>query len=138
MRKAGYSQQLLKTGSAGRANTILNLDGYRKTQYDFFANRVTQLILENDIKCLVGAGDFIAGLKHNLHLRGEVYAGFNYDTQEELAADLVAGVMLKVFRARFEKKIDGSRKKFTPRTIEGLLGDALLWFYYIEGNHDKW
>src|SRR3989338_1081990 len=112
--------------------------GYRKTQYDFFANRVPQLILENDIKCLVGAGDFIAGLKHNLHLRGEVYAGFNYNIQEELAADLVASVILKVFRARLEKKISSLGKKPTPQAIERLVRDALLLFYYIEGNHDKW
>ncbi|OGZ61976.1 MAG: hypothetical protein A3H51_00055 [Candidatus Spechtbacteria bacterium RIFCSPLOWO2_02_FULL_38_8] len=112
--------------------------GYRKTQYQYFINRVPELILQHNVKCLAGAGDFIAGLKHNLHLRGEIYAGFDYSTQEELAADLIAGAMLKVFRVRFKNEVDKYKKKFTPKVIEELVRAALLLFYYIEGNHDKW
>lgn len=124
------------------SDTILSFGclhaGYNRTQYQYFVERVPQLILQHGVQTLVGAGDFIAGLKHNLHLRGEVYAGTNYTDHEKMAAELVAHVIMKVFRERFDLAVSRANGTLTEARLVKKVKKALLRFNFIEGNHDKW
>lgn len=111
------------------------------TDYNFFLNELPQQILRENVRTLIGAGDFIEGLKHNLILRGEVYGSADYTRQETMAGHLVAAVMLKVFKERFEEKFSSlkwSRRKISSRDIRGLIIESLISFYYIAGNHCLW
>ena len=112
--------------------------GYLSTQYRWWVNRLPELILENGATILVGCGDYIAGLKHNLHLRGEVFAGFNYTQQEKLAARLVGSVMFKVFDARLTKALSSRQRRPSEAVLTAAVEAALLEFLFFEGNHDKW
>lgn len=109
------------------------------TDHEFFVNEFPAIILENEAKVLLGLGDFIKGLKHNLIERGEVIGGLNYTFQEAFAAHLVAEVILKVFKARFQKALEPlGEKQLTAEELKALVADALLTFVYIRGNHDEW
>lgn len=113
--------------------------GYEMTQYDYFVHTVPELILRYGVTTLVGAGDYIAGLKHNLHLRGEIIGGMNYTQQQDTAAWLKALVILKVFRARFEQTLKKNKDKIgDPDFIRAVVNDALLRYLFWLGNHDKW
>ncbi len=113
--------------------------GYLRVQYEWFLKELPRLILQYDIERLVGAGDYIAGTKHNLVPRGEVFRGLNNTKQEKLAAEMVLIVIMKVFQARFEKirrkkwKGDGSKK-----LLRSIIEESLISFSYWQGNHDKW
>lgn len=109
------------------------------TEFEFVVETLPKLILEQETSVLIGAGDFIQGLKHDLANRGEVIAGFNYTQQETLAAYLVGSVILKVFRTRFEESLKHfQRRKPSADELTAITHTALLRFLYREGNHDAW
>ncbi|MEX0877740.1 MAG: hypothetical protein WDZ40_02635 [Candidatus Spechtbacterales bacterium] len=113
--------------------------GYRTSQYKWFLERTVSTILERGIQSLVGCGDFIAGLKHNLDFRGELLPGANnYNIQEEFAARLNAAVMVRVFRERFDVCLARKRKTPDEKTMREMVNSALIHFYYTAGNHDAW
>jgi len=100
--------------------------GSVNTDYRFFVDYLPQIILDWKAKFLIGAGDFIEGLEHNLIEKGEVYGGMDYTEQEKLAAKLVAKVIMEVFRKRFQYR----------KSVSSAVKNALLTFVYTEGNHD--
>src|SRR3989344_660363 len=109
------------------------------SQYRFFVEQVPELIIRQGIKFLVGAGDYIEGLKHNLILRGEVLGAMNYTDQETFAAKLVGAVMVKVFRSRFEKLMKSKKRKRPSREkLEGMVKRSMLDYLHWRGNHDEW
>ena len=95
-----------------------------------------KVILRSGAKILVGAGDFIEGLKHDLILK-EVYLGMDYTRQEKFSALVVAEVMIRVFKERFMEAFS-RRKRWNKDEIRQLVDDALLNFIYISGNHCEW
>ena len=109
------------------------------SQYRFFVEEVPEIILRHGIQFLVGAGDYIEGLKHNLVLRGEVLGAMNYTDQETFAAKLVGAVMVRVFRAYFDKWIKTKkRKRFSQAELTHMVEVALIGFLHWRGNHDEW
>ncbi|MEA3249736.1 MAG: hypothetical protein U9Q03_05285 [Patescibacteria group bacterium] len=114
----------------------------------YFLKHMPQRILDHDATILVGAGDFVEGLAHNLAQRGEVHPAFwNLRLQEELSGTMVAKVTLDVFRARFPAALErfkeriGKRKlsnKEKDRELHVAIDEALLQNVMIEGNHDEW
>lgn len=112
------------------------------TEYRFFLEEVPKLILQHRVQTLVGAGDFIQGLEHDLDKRGEVILGLNYTQQEYFAAKLVGEVLLHVFRERFRKALPKPSKSGKPRVnrpgLQKLIEASLVSFLYQEGNHDAW
>lgn len=111
--------------------------GYETTQYAWWSREVPKLIVRHGVKTVVGAGDYIAGLKHNLHLRGEVIAGMNYTEQQGLAARMIAVAFFKAFRILFDR---GAKAIQNPNlhAIEKLADTSLVTFNFYQGNHDKW
>ena len=103
------------------------------SDYEYFVDEMPKFIERECATILVGAGDFVEGLKHGLIERGEVIAGMNYTVQEKMAARMVAKVLLKVFEARFR----GEGIK-TSKRLKVAIKKALLDFIYIPGNHDEW
>jgi len=110
------------------------------TEYEFFLNRVPELILESGTNVLAIAGDLIQGLYHYLTLRGEVVPGFeSYTYQEELSGRLCAQVMLKVFRERFRGAFANfSSRKPSDEELRSLISACLILFLFRRGNHDDW
>ena len=107
--------------------------GSVNSDYRYFVDELPGFIERECATLLVGAGDFIEGLKHNLVERGEVIAGMNYTEQEKFAARMIAKVLLKVFATRF--KGEGIK---TSIKMGRAIKKALLDFVYIPGNHDEW
>ena len=114
--------------------------GYRTVQYRWFVEHLPEIILREGITTLVGCGDNIAGLKHNLLQRGEVIGSMsNYTLQEKLAGNMVAEVMMRVFRARVEEQLAHLKgRKPSERQMRKIATGALLHFRHWRGNHDKW
>ncbi len=109
------------------------------TEYKFFVNAIPEFMLRHNVNILVGCGDFIEGLKHDLNLRGEVINGTNYTDHEALAARLVGTVIVKVFKERFTAELGKhSGRALSPAALTRILDKALLRFFYIDGNHDEW
>ena len=106
------------------------------TDYDFFVNEVPKVMLARGSKILVGAGDFIEGLKHDLILK-EVYGGLDYTRQEKFSASLVAEVLLRVFKGYFSP-LKASRGRVSDEILRGWVNDSLPTFIYISGNHCQW
>lgn len=113
------------------------------TDYIGFLKIIPKTVLERNASILVGAGDFINGIKHNLVLRGETYGGLNNTQQERLAGEILAKVTMDVFKVRFKEQL----KKLRPKIVAGKLTQyqlqkaiqsALLWNVIIPGNHDLW
>lgn len=111
--------------------------GGRYCDAEYFVRDVPDLILRWKANGLVGSGDFIEGLKHNLLERGEVFGGLNNTLQERLAGLLVGMVMLKVFKERFAVAIKG-KENFSQDELRAVVMDALITFLYTHGNHDEW
>jgi len=103
------------------------------SDYEYFVNEMVEFIIRERATLLVGAGDFIEGLKHNLVERGEVIAGMNYTVQEKMSARMVSTVLLKVFARWFS-----SEGITTGRKMKSAIKKALVGFVYIPGNHDEW
>ena len=106
------------------------------TDYKFFLEELPKVILRSGAKILVGAGDFIEGLHHDLILK-EVYLGMNYTRQEKFSALVVAEVMVRVFEQRFKEAFK-HRKRWNKDELRQIIDDALLNFIYISGNHCEW
>jgi len=125
-----------------REDTILGFGclhaGSVFSEYRFFVEKVPQLAIEHGVNVLVGAGDFIEGLQHDLDKRGEVMRGWNYTDQETLAAREVAAVMGKIFKARFERLLNGRKRKPSQEELWQAVDSCLIRFLYREGNHDGW
>lgn len=117
--------------------------GCKWTDMKFFSDEMPQSMLKHDDQYLIGVGDFIEGLYHSLRERGEIILGrldyANYTVQEELAAYLVARVLLTVFEARLKEEIKKlSKKKLTSKKTVELAEKSLPTHLYIEGNHCGW
>lgn len=114
--------------------------GYKTSQRKWFKREVAKISLLHRIKNIVGAGDFIAGLKHELDLRGEVVSGMaNYTRQEDLAARTIAIPMLEAFRVRFDLLWKSKpRGRPNEKWLKAAVDEALQNFLYYWGNHDKW
>lgn len=114
--------------------------GSRETDYQFFMNEVPKVILKQNSHILVDAGDTKEGLKHDLDKKGEILPGLANNTrQEKYAANMVGGVIFKVFQERFATLIgDCDREKLTPEKVYDMVKKSLLTFIYILGNHDLW
>lgn len=110
------------------------------SEYRFFVNEVPQLMLRRGSNVLIGAGDIIEGLEHDLDRRGEVMPGFNnWTVQEMLASHLVCEVMIKVFKARLDEALKATKTgKLFGRRLEKAVNAFLPTFLWIEGNHDAW
>lgn len=113
--------------------------GSVETDYNFFVNRVPEIILEQNAQLFVGAGDIIEGNEHDLMIKGEIVAGANNTAQEKWAANMVGMVMAKVFKARFDQAMKNlDKNKFTQENIIELVRLSLIAFNVIPGNHDLW
>ena len=125
-----------------REDVLLNFGclhaGSIYSEYEFFLKNVPQFILQRGANVLVGAGDLIEGLEHDLDKRGESMRGWNYTDQENLAAKLIGRVMLRVFKARLTKAAETFKKKPSARKLKSLVESSLITFLYREGNHDTW
>lgn len=115
----------------------------KHTDMKFFRDEFPNHILEHNVNILIGCGDFIEGLKHDLMTRGEIYGGrryvFNYTNQEKLSAYLVSQVISKVFRARIDSFLKSANiSKASQAELELEVKKALLTFIYIPGNHCEW
>ncbi len=106
--------------------------------YRYLLDTLPRVILERNATILVGAGDFVEGIKHSLLLKGEVYGGLNVTAQETLAGEIMAKVVIDVFRERFQKALAQMPGKPAPDQITRLVGDSLLTVVMIPGNHDLW
>ncbi|MBI2634942.1 MAG: hypothetical protein HYW79_00090 [Parcubacteria group bacterium] len=114
---------------------------YTTTDYQHFVLKYPEIILAHKVKTLIGLGDFVAGLKHDLMHRGEIIGSLNETDHQIFAAELVATIIFKSFRKRFEDAL----LKFTtvkPTVVElkSIVADPLVLvdFIYIVGNHDAW
>lgn len=111
----------------------------RDTVHEYMTTEVPRRILQHGVTTLVGAGDFIEGLEHDLDKKGEIIAGADYTKQEETAAHLVGEAMLRVFENRFSQKLATLKKsELKADDALSLVKSALLQFSYIPGNHDEW
>lgn len=115
----------------------------KHTDMRYFRDEVPKIIVENDIGYLLGVGDFIEGLKHNLLLRGEVYGSrehaSNYDWQESLAAYLCGSVIVKVFKHRFTVNFEANKSKaLNIQALTEMVKSSFIKFLFIPGNHCEW
>lgn len=111
------------------------------TDYQFFTQTLPAYLIEQRADILVGAGDFIEGLKHDLMLRGETIGNANYSKQEKWAAQMVARVILKVFRYRLNQEIQSLSTPSLPalnEMVPQLINKCLMQFIFIPGNHCDW
>lgn len=115
--------------------------GYTTTDYEHFVSKYPEIILNYNVKTLIGLGDFVAGLKHDLMHRGEIIGGLNETEQQTFAAELIATVIFKAFKKRFEDALSKfTDTKPTVEQLKSIVMDPLVLvvFIYIIGNHDAW
>ena len=108
------------------------------TDYKFIVDYMPEIILKRGVNLLVGAGDWVIGLAHDVLVKGEVYGGFNETTQEQLAAYTWGTVILKVFKERFEKALSQLTEKPSLDELKKIITEVLVLLVYIPGNHDEW
>lgn len=128
---------------ACQQDTLLNFGclhaGSVFTEYQFFVHDVPKIMLRQGSQVLVGCGDLIEGLEHDLDKRGETMAGMNYTDMERLAAWMICQVMSQVFEARFDQALQNFKEKAPNRKqLRSLVKECLVTFLYREGNHDAW
>lgn len=112
--------------------------GYTTTDYEYVIKEFPRVMLEHDVKVLCGLGDFIAGLHHDFMCSGETFGQLNNTEQEQLAADILATVLFRVFEKRFAGKIGKNAVKISREELERIVSECLVLFIYICGNHDLW
>ncbi|OHA02393.1 MAG: hypothetical protein A3I44_06420 [Candidatus Sungbacteria bacterium RIFCSPLOWO2_02_FULL_51_17] len=114
--------------------------GSIETDIEFFVNEVPKIILANKATVFVGAGDHIEGMSHNLDKKGELIAGFNNHTlQEMFSAHTTGTVIIKVFNERFRAAmLKLGDKKPSEEKLRGMINEFLLLYMFIPGNHDCW
>ena len=112
----------------------------RHTAHRFMLDEVPKLMLEHDIRHLIGGGDFIEGRAHGIPENGELLLGADYVEQENFAAELVANALLRVFKQRLQGLVKNADKKlFTDdAAVFNFVKLTLPDFWYISGNHDEW
>ncbi|MEK7516903.1 MAG: hypothetical protein AAB562_04900 [Patescibacteria group bacterium] len=109
------------------------------TDYFHLLEAISREMLAHDANILVNAGDSIEGLAHNMLECEQVYGGFIITRQEMLAGILFSEVILKVFKVRFEKLLEGKNlKNLSKEETVQLVLTALVTYIYIMGNHDLW
>lgn len=113
--------------------------GYTTTDYEHFIKKYPEIIVDYKVKTLIGLGDFVAGLKHNLMHRGEIIGALNNTDQEIFAAELISTIIFKPFKQLLENMLS----KFTEvkpviPELKSMCNDYLVEFIYIDGNHDGW
>ncbi len=109
----------------------------------WFRDEVPKYCIEHNVQYLIGAGDFIEGLKHDLILNGEVMprprGPSNYTYQEKVAAYLVAMPMLTVFDHRFKGFLQNAKgRKVAQEELVREVRKALIDFIFRPGNHCGW
>ena len=114
--------------------------GYTTADYEYFVKKFPEIILARGVDTLVGVGDFIAGLHHDFLCTGQVFGGLNNTEQEIFAAELVATVVMRVFREHFAKLLVGrkTRASISAEDARQHVVSALLKIVHIVGNHDDW
>lgn len=115
--------------------------GYTTTDYEHFVSKYPEIILNYNVKTLVGLGDFVAGLKHDLMHRGEIIGALNETEQQIFAAELTATIIFKPFKVRLEEALSKfTSTKPTVEQLKSIVMDPLVLvdFDYIDGNHDGW
>ncbi|MDA2935846.1 hypothetical protein MYX06_01330 [Patescibacteria group bacterium AH-259-L05] len=120
--------------------------GCKHTDMRYFIEEVPRLMLENGVKYLVSAGDFIEGEFHGLHKKGELvgsrFGPVNYTYQESLAAWLVGTAIAKVFDELLFAQIPSIKTSKRARVnridLAEAVQNALIDFPYIPGNHCRW
>ncbi len=113
--------------------------GYTVTDYEHFVSKYPEIILNQKVKILVGLGDFVAGLKHDLMHRGEIIGALNETDQQIFAAELVSTVIFEPFKKRFEDALSKfTEVKPTAEELKLIVNGCLVVFIYIDGNHDAW
>jgi hypothetical protein len=113
--------------------------GYTTVDYDFIEQQFPEIMLRRNTQTLVCLGDLIAGMHHDFLCTGEVFSGLNNTEQEVFAAELLATVIFKVFRERFDKAIvDKDFSMATPDDVRALAARCLVLLLIIPGNHDLW
>ncbi len=111
------------------------------TTYGFFLEEIPRVLLKTGATILVGAGDFVEGLKHDLILKEEVFGGLNITAQEKIAGTMIAEVTTKVFKARFEIEIEKCRASninVDDDKLREIVSRSLITNVIIPGNHDLW
>lgn len=109
------------------------------TAYKFIVRELPIMLHKHGVNYLLAVGDLIEGLKHNLAIRGEVYAGMNNTSQEKLIAFMTAEVILKVFDLNLAQAFQGKDvKKLNADELSKTVNGALMTFLYWVGNHDAW
>lgn len=111
--------------------------GSVNTDYKFIRDDLPKIVCDWNADILVGAGDFIEGIVHNLILRGEVYGGMNITDQERIAASAVAHILLYVFNKRFDDFVSNDLPK-SENEMKDVVKKSLMKFVYTIGNHDAW
>lgn len=117
--------------------------GCRWSDMLFMRDTLPELILKNEVDTLVGVGDFIEGLNHDLMLKNEICTGskyvLNYSKQEKLSAYLVGSAVFKVFKVRMGVLLKGRQVfKMKSKELTKCIKKALVKFVYIPGNHCGW
>lgn len=117
--------------------------GCKDSDSTYFRDVLPTLILKDGVDTLVGVGDFIEGLKHDLLLKGQISTGskfvLNYTKQEKLSAYLVGWVIFKVFKVRFEALMkETGREKVGQKRLSEFIKKSLIKFVYCAGNHCEW
>lgn len=108
------------------------------TDYEHFKRDIPRVILEKNAKFLVGCGDFVEGLGHDMLKRRQVYAGLNETEQQKWVGALIAKVMLTVFEVRFNEQIENGPKRLRPDRVAEMIRESLVTFLWAPGNHDHW
>ncbi|MEK7147087.1 MAG: HTH domain-containing protein, partial [Patescibacteria group bacterium] len=113
--------------------------GYSTTDYQFVVQKFPEIILKRNVKIIRIVGDLIAGLHHDFLHTGEVIGGLNNTEQEELAAELLDTVFIKVLKVRMKKILEKPENKtITAENLRFFVEESLLSVVYIPGNHDLW
>jgi hypothetical protein len=109
------------------------------TAYKYVVKELPSQLVKEEASYLLGVGDLVEGLKHNLAIRGEVFGGLNNTAQEKVTAYMVAEVILEVLNQRLDKELkEKDPKKLSLQDAEALLMEHMLTFLYWIGNHDAW
>ena len=111
--------------------------GSKHTDYRFFVDDLANALVTSRANTLIGAGDFVEGLRHNNILTGEALLGTNETDHEKLAAWLVAEALCRAFKVRFGELV-GSKKRITNKELAEAVEQSLVRFVYIPGNHCEW
>jgi hypothetical protein len=113
--------------------------GSVETDYEFFVNDVPKVMLDRNVNILVGAGDLIEGMAHNLDRKREILPGCNNNMiMEEMSAKYNSTVLLKVFETRVRTWLLNHTSKPDNNDLLSAIRRMLPQFYYIPGNHDLW